>query len=105
MADTTSTATPTPQTYLERISVGKEAKAAQELADAAEESSIQLDSDIMAAKKEQRNASRDLDSAKNAIPLDSADVIDAARSLKQANEDLTELLALKDELFSTPAAS
>lgn len=90
-------------TYLEKISVSKEKKSEAELQAQAEDAGIQVLADISAAKKAVREAERALDSATTSVPFSSEDYIEAKRAVSDAKEDLTDLNAMKTELF--PSAS
>lgn len=90
-------------TYLEKISVSKEKKSEAELASAAEDAGIQVLSDISGAKKAVREAERELERASAANPFSSEDYIVALRGVESANQDLTDLQAMKTSLFPTAA--
>lgn len=89
------------QTYLERISVSKEKKDQAELAQQAEDAGIQVQADISAAKKAKRECERELSAATQAVPFDSESYISAKRGVEDASKDLSDLEAMKTELFPT----
>ena len=63
------------------------------------DASAQLDADIVNAKREVMKFAKKVEAAKNACPFSSRAIISAERELLVAERDVTDLVALKSELF------
>ena len=87
------------QSYLERITKGKEEKDKEAAIAAAQDAKIQVEADLMSAKREVSKAKSELNAAKNSIPFDSGDVLEAQRTLSEVEADVTALQSIKEELF------
>jgi predicted CopG family antitoxin len=85
--------------YRDLISQSAEASKKEELEFVAEEAGQQLDSDILATKKEIKRLNRDLVALKKNMPLNPQSCVDKMTSIKQHEAGLAALEALKSELF------
>ena len=87
------------KSYLQRISIDKDAQSKEQAKADAQDAKIQVESDLMAAKRSLNQAQRDLESAKSAKPFDVNEVLDAQRLVEETQADVESITALKAELF------
>lgn len=87
------------KSYLQRISIDKDAQSKEDAKAAAQDAKIQLESDLMSAKRSLNEANRSLEAAKSAKPFDVNEVLDAQRLVEETQSDVEAITALKTELF------
>ncbi len=87
------------KSYLQRISIDKDAQSKEQAKADAQDAKIQLESDLMAAKRALNSAQRDLEVAKGSKPFDVNDVLAAQQTVEATQADVEAITALKEELF------
>jgi hypothetical protein len=85
--------------YAALIALSAESKAAEERDFINQESEQQLQSDILATRKDLSAKKRAVVSAKSAIPFNSQNIVTAQKAVEKAEEALGMLLSLQKELF------
>lgn len=87
-------------TYLSYLKQNKDEKEAASAISKAQDAKVQLEADLLAAKRNARNAANAFEQAKFATPFDSSDVLSAADDLASAEADVETLQEIKEQLFN-----
>lgn len=95
-----SSNTTTPSTkYADLITRDEKTVKADEVSLTVETAKLQIEADLIAAKRKANSATTALISAASRVPFSPGSYINAKRDLADANDDIKDLEAMKTELF------